>query len=93
MTCPSAACRCAPLVADLAEAKRLWVHPDARGFGLARRLMAELEQQARALGYRRLNLDSHTALAPAIALYRSMGYADCAAYTAAPANIWMSKPL
>lgn len=82
-----------PLEGDEAEVKRLWVHPDARGQGLARRLMAALESRARALGYQRLKLDSNSALTEAITLYRRMGWADCAPYTSFPADVWMTKPL
>lgn len=82
-----------PLADGEAEVKRLWVHPDARGQGLARRLMAALESRARTLGYHRLKLDSNSALTDAIALYRRMGWADCAPYTSFPADVWMTKPL
>ncbi len=82
-----------PLEGVEAEVKRLWVHPDARGQGLARRLMATLETRARALGYQRLKLDSNSALTEAIMLYRRMGWADCAPYTGFPADVWMTKPL
>jgi len=82
-----------PLEGREAEVKRLWVHPDARGQGLARRLMAALETRARALGYQRLKLDSNSALTDAITLYRRMGWADCDAYTSFPADVWMTKPL
>lgn len=82
-----------PLEGLEAEVKRLWVHPDARGQGLARRLMAALETRARAMGYQRLKLDSNSALTDAITLYRRMGWADCAPYTSFPADVWMTKPL
>jgi GNAT superfamily N-acetyltransferase len=82
-----------PLSQTEAEVKRLWVHPDAQGQGLARRLMQQIESRARAMGFRRLKLDSNTALAPALALYRSMGWTDCAPYTSFPADVWMTKPL
>ncbi|MEY5037457.1 MAG: hypothetical protein RL472_563 [Pseudomonadota bacterium] len=82
-----------PLEGVEAEVKRLWVHPDARGQGLARRLMAALEARARAMGYQRLKLDSNSALTDAITLYRRMGWADCAPYTSFPADVWMTKPL
>ncbi len=82
-----------PLEGVEAEVKRLWVHPDARGQGLARRLMAALETRARAMGYQRLKLDSNSALTDAITLYRRMGGADCAPYTSFPADVWMTKPL
>lgn len=82
-----------PLEGVEAEVKRLWVHPDARGQGLARRLMVALETRARAMGYQRLKLDSNSALTDAITLYRRMGWADCAPYTSFPADVWMTKPL
>jgi DNA-binding MarR family transcriptional regulator/GNAT superfamily N-acetyltransferase len=77
----------------LAEVKRLWVHPDARGQGLGLRLMRAIEARARDLGYAHANLDSNTVLAPAISLYRSDGWTEIAPYTSAPANIWMTKRL
>lgn len=82
-----------PLQPGEAEVKRLWVHPDARGQGLAERLMGELEARARAMGIVRLKLDSNSALTGAIRLYRRMGWQDCAAYTQFPADLWMSKAL
>lgn len=77
----------------LGEVKRLWVHPDARGQGLGRRLMRAIETRARDMGLARLNLDSNTVLTEAIALYRSDGWTETAPYTGAPANIWMTKRL
>jgi GNAT superfamily N-acetyltransferase/DNA-binding MarR family transcriptional regulator len=82
-----------PLKPGVAEVKRLWVDPIARGQGLARRLMRGLETRARDLGYDRLKLDSNTALAEAIALYRSDGWQETAPYTSQPANIWLAKRL
>ncbi len=82
-----------PLEGAEAEVKRLWVHPDARGQGLARRLMTALEARARALGYQRLKLDSNSALTEAITLYRRMGWTDCASYTGFPADVWMEKAM
>ncbi len=82
-----------PLDGATAEVKRLWIAPEARGQGLARRLMAEIESRARELGYSALKLDSNAALAPAIALYRATGWADCPSYTGFPADIWMEKTL
>ncbi len=76
-----------------AEVKRLWIDPLARGQGLGRRLMRAIEARARDLGYSHARLDSNTALAEAIALYRSDGWTECPPYTGAPANIWMAKRL
>ncbi len=77
----------------LAEVKRLWVHPHARGQGLGLRLMRATEARARDLGYSHAKLDSNTVLAPAISLYRSDGWSECEPYTNPPANIWMTKRL
>lgn len=82
-----------PLEPGVAEVKRLWVHPDARGQGLARRLMTALEDRARDIDLRRLKLDSNSSLTGAITLYRRMGWTDCAPYTGHPADVWMEKTL
>ncbi|MDO6584223.1 bifunctional helix-turn-helix transcriptional regulator/GNAT family N-acetyltransferase [Salipiger sp. 1_MG-2023] len=59
-----------------AEVKRLWTAPSARGMGLARRLMDQLEIRARVLGIDRLRLDSNSALTEAIAMYRRLGWTE-----------------
>ncbi|MBI1219309.1 MAG: GNAT family N-acetyltransferase [Rhodobacteraceae bacterium] len=81
------------LSGDTAEVKRLWVHPDARGQGLARRLMHAVEAEARRLGYRSLKLDTNAALTAAIALYRAEGWVETAPYSAFPATHWFAKAL
>ena len=82
-----------PLGPNEAEAKRLWVHPDARGLGLARHLMTAIEDRARDMGYSRMKMDSNSALDNAIGLYRRMGWTDCAPYSGFPADVWMDKAL
>jgi DNA-binding MarR family transcriptional regulator/predicted GNAT family acetyltransferase len=82
-----------PLDPTCAEVKRLWVHDSARGQGLARRLMAAVEDEARAMGHRLLKLDTNSALTEALALYRSTGWRETAPYTGAPADVWLEKPL
>jgi DNA-binding MarR family transcriptional regulator/GNAT superfamily N-acetyltransferase len=82
-----------PLDGDTAEVKRLWVHASARGQGLARRLMSAIEDEARAMGSTMLKLDTNSALAEAITLYRRTGWADIPPYTGAPADTWMGKRL
>jgi DNA-binding MarR family transcriptional regulator/GNAT superfamily N-acetyltransferase len=54
--------------------KRMWVADAARGLGIGRRLLEALEREARALGARRIRLDTNKALKEAIALYRGAGY-------------------
>jgi DNA-binding MarR family transcriptional regulator/GNAT superfamily N-acetyltransferase len=62
--------------AEIAEIKRLWVCPSARGLGLARRLMEEAEAAARELGITVLRLDSNSALVEALQLYRRTGWVE-----------------
>ncbi|TJZ41483.1 GNAT family N-acetyltransferase [Streptomyces piniterrae] len=57
-----------------AEIKRMFVLPEARGRGLARRILAALEADARAAGRIRMVLETGTKQPEAIALYTSSGY-------------------
>ncbi|MFI7386032.1 GNAT family N-acetyltransferase [Streptomyces sp. NPDC049813] len=63
-----------------AELKRMYVTPEARGLGLARRILAELETDARAAGRTRMVLETGTKQPEAIALYVSSGYEPCARF-------------
>ena len=54
---------------DPAEIKRMWVAPPARGLGLGRRLLRELEEQAGKRGATRARLETNRALTEAIDLY------------------------
>jgi ribosomal protein S18 acetylase RimI-like enzyme len=56
------------------EIKRMWTAPRARGRGYGRRVLAVLEATAMDYGYRTLRLETASAAAAAIALYRSVGY-------------------
>ena len=60
----------------LAEIKRLWVAPAARGLGLARRLMDAAETAARQLLITTLRLDTNSALGEAMQLYRRTGWTE-----------------
>ncbi|MEV0317193.1 GNAT family N-acetyltransferase [Streptomyces sp. NPDC050658] len=57
-----------------AELKRMYVTPEARGLGLARRILAALEDDARAAGRTRVVLETGTKQPEAISLYSSTGY-------------------
>ncbi|KAA2215068.1 bifunctional helix-turn-helix transcriptional regulator/GNAT family N-acetyltransferase [Teichococcus oryzae] len=61
---------------EVAEIKRLWVSPAARGLGLARQLMEAAEQAARALSIQVLRLDTNSALPEALQLYRRSGWTE-----------------
>ncbi len=77
-----------------AEVKRVWAAPSVRGLGLGRRIMAELEERARAAGVRTLRLDTNGDLTEAIALYRKLGYREVQRYNENPyAQHWFAKDL
>ena len=79
---------------DLAEIKRMWVAPTARGLGLGRRLLRELEAERRHRGATRARLETNRALTEAINLYRSAGYTEVAAFNDEPyADHWFEKRL
>ncbi|CCE03956.1 bifunctional helix-turn-helix transcriptional regulator/GNAT family N-acetyltransferase [Bradyrhizobium sp. STM 3809] len=60
----------------IAEIKRLWVAPAARGLGLGRRLMDAAETAARKLSIATLRLDTNSALGEAQQLYRTTGWTE-----------------
>lgn len=79
---------------DPAEIKRMWVSPDARGLGLGRRLLAELERTAAAHGATAVRLETNHNLKEAIALYRSSGFEEVPAFNTEPyAHHWFEKSL
>jgi GNAT superfamily N-acetyltransferase len=63
-----------------AELKRMYVVPHARGLGLGRCLLVELEEHARRLGYRGLVLETGDRQPEALGLYRSEGYEQIPCY-------------
>ncbi|MCH0540183.1 GNAT family N-acetyltransferase [Streptomyces sp. MUM 203J] len=60
-----------------AELKRMYVIPEARGRGIARHVLALLEEDARAAGRTRMVLETGDRQPEAIALYASSGYEPC----------------
>jgi len=77
-----------------AEIKRMWVAGSARGLGLGRRLLGELEQRAVAAGAGAVRLDTNQALTEAIAMYRSAGYHEVDAFNDERyADHWFEKQL
>ena len=72
------------LAPGVAELKRVFVTPAARGQHLGRRICDRAIEQLRADRMKRLHLDTARALAPARALYENMGFVPCAPYYDAP---------
>lgn len=76
------------------EIKRMYVVPDMRGRGVARRLLHALEQRGRELGYRIARLDTGPRQPGARRLYASEGYREVADFNANPvATFWGEKSL
>ncbi len=76
------------------EIKRMWVAAAARGLGLGRRLLSELEDHAAERGARVVRLETNRTLAEAIGLYRSAGYREVPAFNhEAYAHHWFEKHL
>jgi DNA-binding MarR family transcriptional regulator/GNAT superfamily N-acetyltransferase len=80
--------------AEPAEIKRMWVSPAARGLGVGRRLLAELERRAAELGAPATCLETNRTLVEAIAMYRAAGYEEVEPFNAEPvADFWFAKRL
>ena len=76
------------------DLKRMWVADAARGLGLGRRLLADLEGRAARAGAGTVRLETNATLVEAIALYRSAGYREVPAFNDEPfADHWFEKAL
>src|SRR6266542_3131662 len=69
-----------PASAFVGEVKRLYVQPTHRGEGWGERLARALIDEARAIGYRELKLDTLDWMTAARALYAGVGFRECAPY-------------
>jgi ribosomal protein S18 acetylase RimI-like enzyme len=76
------------------EIKRMWVAESARGLGIARRILTELEASATHTGATIARLETNGSLIEAIAMYRSAGYEEVAPFNDEPfAHHWFEKRL
>jgi putative acetyltransferase len=69
-----------PIDAVTVEVRRMYVLPSARRRGVARAVLARLEQAARSLGYGTMRLETGNRQAPAMALYESFGFTRIAPF-------------
>ena len=82
--------------AEIAEVKRVFVRRAFRGQGIARAIMAALEQLARAAGFNEIWLETGLRQPAAIRLYESLGYtriADFGDYKDDPLSVCLGKRL
>ncbi|MFY0662743.1 MAG: GNAT family N-acetyltransferase [Shimia sp.] len=92
----SLGCVALALKEDYAEIKSMFVHPDARGKGIAHKLMQAIEAEARAHSIAEMKLETGDTLHQAHSLYRAHGYIDCGPfgdYEESPASLFMTKTL
>lgn len=69
---------------EMCELKRLYIRPAFRGHGLAEETVRRLIIDARAMGYRRMVLDTFPFLKAAIRLYQKLGFREIPSYNGAP---------
>jgi len=70
--------------ASRAEMKRLYVPPTARGLGVGRTLVMKLLDEARAIGYSEVVLDTLPNMIEAQRLYQQLGFRDIEPYRPNP---------
>lgn len=79
---------------EYGEVKRMFVHPSARGQGVAQRLLGMLEMEALARGCRQFMLETGPSQPEAIGLYQRLGYrvrGPYGDYRDDPLSVFMEK--
>jgi DNA-binding MarR family transcriptional regulator/N-acetylglutamate synthase-like GNAT family acetyltransferase len=83
-----------PVAPGVGYLKRMWVADAVRGLGFGKRMLAALEEEARALGMHTLRLETNRALVEAIHLYERSGYVEVPPFNDEPyAHHWFEKRL
>jgi GNAT superfamily N-acetyltransferase len=79
----------------IGEVKRLYVQPSQRNGGWGVKLAEALIDEARAIGYRELKLDTLSWMTAARSLYARLGFAECAPYYVNPIEgaVYMARVL
>lgn len=80
---------------QVCEMKRLYVLPEGRGTGAGRLLCERLLDDARALGFSKMLLDSLRRLEAAVALYEKLGFTEIEPYNFNPEDdvVYMERAL
>ena len=88
------ACGAVVVAPEYGEIKRMYVHPQSRGQGVAKRVLALLESKASSLGCTLLKLETGPSQPEALHLYTSSGYerrGPFGKYTNDPLSVFMQK--
>jgi putative acetyltransferase len=89
-------CGALRLETDYAEVKRMYVRSTYRGLGIGYRLLGNLENVARDMGYKLLRLETGVYQTEAMKLYERCGFQRCKAfgeYMDTPLNLCYEKRL
>jgi GNAT superfamily N-acetyltransferase len=82
------------LGSTIAEIRRIFLDAAARGHGIGRALLIELEAHARRIGYERVRLTTGGQQPEALGLFRSAGYEEIPPFTDGVfTRHWMEKAL
>jgi putative acetyltransferase len=79
----------------IAELKRMYLRDEYRGLGIGQALLERCLTIARDLGHQRIRLDTLANMAPALGLYRKLGFREIPAYRFNPIEdaVYMEKVL
>jgi GNAT superfamily N-acetyltransferase len=81
---PAGCCAFRKIGDSTCELKRMYVRPLYRGQGIGRLLAHAAVQNARAIGYERMCLDTLPSMRPALKLYRTLGFEPVEPYMPNP---------